>query len=868
MTETPPRVFISYSHDSAEHQDRVLELADWLRADGIDAMIDQYVQSPPEGWPGWCREQIDRAAFVLMVCTEVYLRRVDHKEEPGIGHGVLWEGRLIYQYLYNSGSVSGKFVPVLFAEGRFEHVPVPVQGGTIYRVDTEEGYEGLLRLLTDQPLTPMAALGQRRSLPPRPRRVTASPTEPAKPLASLPHPRVEDLFVGRSAEREQLAAALFPPSGTRRPVVVSGMAGVGKSYLVDRFFCEHGAQFPGGYLRLALDPDKPTSATDLLSILRDRLKLPAGDDGALSARLLAPLTLVHIENADTVGAGQVAGDFAASLPGCAVTFSARLRGLGADAGWREVVLSPFDTTTALDQLRAELGAAAPGQDSWPSLAEALGRLPLALHLAAGHFRAGHRAEAFLRRLRTKNLAMTGADPADPTFRQRSRALLSDTFELSLDALRREGGADGERWLAAFSALGHAPAIGFGGSLGTAISGLDAEAFEEMAFSATRLSLLDRVLRGVVGAYRLHPLLADLVRTRTDKDVVRGRMTDWFVARLPEGGEDQGRRWREIGEELAAMTEWLLQVPPAERLRVGRAGMHYAAINGPFHAWVRFCEETLTGELDDADRSSILWILTQVALWGGLADRALEAAKERRELDRKRGAERDEAMSVGFIADILQAKGEFDDALKIRNEEELPVYNRLGDAGLRALAMGKIADILQARGQLDEALKIRNEEQLPVYERLGDVRSRAVTMGKIAAILQARGQLDEALKIHTDEELPVYERLGDVHARAVTMAWIANIQRARGDRDGAARALREEVLPVHERLGDAHSLLRGRWQLAGILLERAGEGDRDEARLLLQLALDAARRLKLPEAQQIEEIMRQVGLKVPSLEPDF
>ena len=51
-----------------------------------------------------------------------------------------------------------------------------------------------------------------------------------------------------------------------------------------------------------------------------------------------------------------------------------------------------------------------------------------------------------------------------------------------------------------------------------------------------------------------------------------------------------------------------------------------------------------------------------------------------------------------------------------------------------MTMGKIADILQARGQLDEALKIRHEEELPVYERLGDVRSRAVTMGKIADIL--------------------------------------------------------------------------------------------------------------------------------------
>ncbi len=84
-------------------------------------------------------------------------------------------------------------------------------------------------------------------------------------------------------------------------------------------------------------------------------------------------------------------------------------------------------------------------------------------------------------------------------------------------------------------------------------------------------------------------------------------------------------------------------------------------------------------------------------------------------------------------------------------------------------MGKIADILQARGELDEALRIRREEQLPVYERLGDVRSKAVTMGKIADILQARGELDEALRIRREEQLPVYERLGDVRSKAVTRA---------------------------------------------------------------------------------------------------
>jgi hypothetical protein len=160
---------LSYSHDSTEHEDRVLALAHCLRTDGIDAMIDAYIPSPPEGWPAWCDAQIRQSDFVLMICTETYLRRVNGDEEPQVGRGVLWEGRLIKQHLYNAGSVSRKFVPVLLANGSEEHVPAPVAGATIYRVETAQGYEALLRLLTDQPLTPIPALGQRRELPARQR---------------------------------------------------------------------------------------------------------------------------------------------------------------------------------------------------------------------------------------------------------------------------------------------------------------------------------------------------------------------------------------------------------------------------------------------------------------------------------------------------------------------------------------------------------------------------------------------------------------------------------------------------------------------------------------------------------------------------
>jgi len=99
-----PKVFISYSHDSQEHVDRVLTLSDRLRADGIDCHIDQYEVSPPEGWAQWMVNQIEDADFVLVVCTEIYERRFRGREEPSKGLGAQWEGAIITQEIYDAAA--------------------------------------------------------------------------------------------------------------------------------------------------------------------------------------------------------------------------------------------------------------------------------------------------------------------------------------------------------------------------------------------------------------------------------------------------------------------------------------------------------------------------------------------------------------------------------------------------------------------------------------------------------------------------------------------------------------------------------------------------------------------------------------------
>jgi hypothetical protein len=60
MAPSPSRAFISYSHDSTEHEELVLRFARRLRKDGVDAQIDQFVGGrPTEGWPRWMLDKLD-----------------------------------------------------------------------------------------------------------------------------------------------------------------------------------------------------------------------------------------------------------------------------------------------------------------------------------------------------------------------------------------------------------------------------------------------------------------------------------------------------------------------------------------------------------------------------------------------------------------------------------------------------------------------------------------------------------------------------------------------------------------------------------------------------------------------------------------
>lgn len=269
-----PRVFISYSHESCEHCDRVLALAQQLRRDGIDAELDQFHQDELLHWPRWCEEQLrpENSDFVLCVCTEEYKRRVEGRVPADVGKGVFWEGTLIYNYLYDEKG-NQRCVPILLSKAGGADIPSILSGYTRFHLDAfgldeaQSDYSKMYRLLTGQDGVKKADLGEIFRLPPLPqaerrtdftqlieqilagivdiksdtRKIlsilenrTPPSSTPGRPH-NLPPWMATEYFIGRGKDLQELHDRLTAESGgplaVVQPHVVRGGGGIGKTRL-------------------------------------------------------------------------------------------------------------------------------------------------------------------------------------------------------------------------------------------------------------------------------------------------------------------------------------------------------------------------------------------------------------------------------------------------------------------------------------------------------------------------------------------------------------------------------------------------------------------------------------------------------------
>jgi tetratricopeptide (TPR) repeat protein len=380
----PPKAFISYSHDSSGHENRVLSLSERLRKDGIDIALDQYLAgTPQEGWPRWMMNQLDWADFVLVVCTETYYRRFRGHEEPAVGKGADFEGQLITAELYRTRSSTKKFVPIIFAPADEEFIPEPLSVLTHYQMVSDEKYENLYRFLTGQAGIRPAELG--------PLRVLAQPAAELLrvavhnlPFASNPlfRGREEELTIlGEKFQRTEQQTELLP-------VVVYGLGGVGKTQLAVEYAWKNRSRYQAVLWARA---DSPEALADGLAALLSSLDIPGVSEKEKAPQVSAVLRwlrehqrwLLIADNVDTDAAIQAVRDqFTPSLCGDLLITSR-------DNHWPVTIkdldlkcLLPEAASGFLLERVAQAGYEAGDKTSAQTLAHALGYLPLALEQAA------------------------------------------------------------------------------------------------------------------------------------------------------------------------------------------------------------------------------------------------------------------------------------------------------------------------------------------------------------------------------------------------------------------------------------------------------------------------------------------------------
>lgn len=120
-----PKCFISYSQDNEEHNNWVLKLATDLRTHGVDVILDQWDLSLGKDLRFFMEQGLSEAAFVLCVCSENYVKKVN------TGHGGAgYEGMVMTQSLLQNcnqdyvipivrNNQSDNKVPICFGSKRY-----------------------------------------------------------------------------------------------------------------------------------------------------------------------------------------------------------------------------------------------------------------------------------------------------------------------------------------------------------------------------------------------------------------------------------------------------------------------------------------------------------------------------------------------------------------------------------------------------------------------------------------------------------------------------------------------------------------------------------------------------------------------------
>ena len=159
----PPKVFISYSWSSPEHEQRVLDIATQMRESGIDAILDKWDLREGEDADQFMEQMVanPEVTKVLIICDRRYAEK-SNKREGGVGTEAQIISRRVYEQQDEHKFVVASFevdektgrpvVPVYYSSRKY----IDFTDSTRY----SERFEELVRWVYNKPLYEKPKLGK------------------------------------------------------------------------------------------------------------------------------------------------------------------------------------------------------------------------------------------------------------------------------------------------------------------------------------------------------------------------------------------------------------------------------------------------------------------------------------------------------------------------------------------------------------------------------------------------------------------------------------------------------------------------------------------------------------------------------------
>ncbi|SCB57807.1 SEFIR domain-containing protein [Rhizobium aethiopicum] len=160
-SEVAPRLFISYSWSSADHQAWVVELAGQLRHQGIDVILDKWHLKPGHDANAFMEKMVtDKTVTkVILICDEVYVKKSDGRKG-----GAGTEAQIVTPKLYSERE-QDKFVAVVREHDEHGKAYLPTYYGSRIYIDLSnpatyaQEFERVVRWAWDAPLDVAPEIG-------------------------------------------------------------------------------------------------------------------------------------------------------------------------------------------------------------------------------------------------------------------------------------------------------------------------------------------------------------------------------------------------------------------------------------------------------------------------------------------------------------------------------------------------------------------------------------------------------------------------------------------------------------------------------------------------------------------------------------